>query len=60
MGDHPEFLSISRRAFRAAEQQCCYAGDDYGILEPVPGFRRWNRTPAGDWIAWAEGREVRA
>jgi hypothetical protein len=41
-------LIISRRAYRAAEGRCCYAGIDSLYLAPIEGYRHWGEAQ-GCW-----------
>lgn len=48
------YLMISPRAYRAAERRVCYAGTDYGELEPVPGYTPWTVSRDGSHVAYGQ------
>ena len=46
---HDSALTISKRAFAAAEDKVTYAGTDYGVLESVTGYAPWVLQQDGSW-----------
>ena len=50
------YLSVTARAFRAAEDRCSYAGNDgihIGAIPKVDGYGHWSQDAEGNLIAWA-------
>lgn len=43
-----EYLSISKRAIKAAADRCCFAGDDTPVVSQVNGYSEWQDTESGD------------
>ena len=52
-----DYLQISARAWKRAADACCYAGDDYPVIDAPPAtYGPWQWTEDGRLISWSSER----